>query len=167
MANLVGNQRSSAMFESTRGPSRKPVWAATNRSAASDRSVTSTKTVPPLPQPWVMVSNSTAFKVFPVCGHDPVQEVGDHQAHDRDGKGDGHVAHGALAGPDLRLPQNGQAVADRLDPRVGARAHAVGAQDEQDHAAESEFRLRLDHIGPRGSGDIAEVSQIHESRRSR
>ena len=70
--------------------------------------------------------------------------------------------HGAFAGLDLRLAENGKTVAHRLDSGVGARAHAVGAHDEQEHAGEPEFGLRLDHIGPRGSDDSAEVSQVRD-----
>ena len=44
--NWLGSHRSSDMLASTRGPSRKPVCAATKRSTASETSVTSTKTYP-------------------------------------------------------------------------------------------------------------------------
>src|SRR4051812_31174904 len=67
-----GVQESSAMFASTRGPSRKPAWAATNSSAASDTRQTITKEVPndqlPIIQDLKSLPNNTAFIVFPSTG---------------------------------------------------------------------------------------------------
>ena len=94
--------------------------------------------------------------------HDTIEQVGDHQAHDREGQGGRHVPHGAFAGLHLRLAEDGQTVADRLDPGVRAGAHAIGAQDEQEHAADPQLRLRLYDVRPGRGYDRTHVSQIHD-----
>jgi|GEM_PF-4908005 len=64
-AKRVGTQRSRAMLDRTRGPSRKPAWAATNRMAASDTSTKETMIPPAAPQERVTVPRNTAFRVLP------------------------------------------------------------------------------------------------------
>ena len=49
-----------------------------------------------------------------------------------------HVQHGALAGLDLRLPHDRQAVGDRLDAGVGAAAQRVGPDEQQQQAADAQ-----------------------------
>jgi hypothetical protein len=67
-----GSQLSMAMFDITRGPSRKPACAATNRSAASVARVPTTNQrptgKPPMLQAPAKASSSTAFIVFPSTG---------------------------------------------------------------------------------------------------
>ena len=57
---------------------------------------------------------------------DAVELVGDEEAGDRDRKRRPHVDHGPAAGLHARLAQDWKPVAHGLDPRVGARPHAVG-----------------------------------------
>jgi hypothetical protein len=66
LANLVGNQRSSAMYERMRGASMKPVCAAMMRMAISLKSVTITNVRPtPGGQLPETASRRTALSVLP------------------------------------------------------------------------------------------------------
>ena len=60
------------MLDMTRGPSMKPAWAATKRSAASATSVSTRKPwptcTPPTLHDAVNRSSSTALRVFPSAG---------------------------------------------------------------------------------------------------
>ena len=71
-ANRCGSQLSVAMLDITRGPSRKPAWAATKSSAASTASVPVTNQrptgSPPALQCPAKFSSRTAFMVFPSTG---------------------------------------------------------------------------------------------------
>src|SRR5258708_40217388 len=74
--NRCGIQESSAMFARTRGPSKKPVWAATKSKAASETRQRMTKEVPndqlPILQVPKRLSKRTAFMVFPSAGRELV-----------------------------------------------------------------------------------------------
>ena len=65
----LGTHWSVAIAASVRGPSRKPVWAATNSSAPSETSVKPTtaglRFQPPRRQPRVSSSHSEALSVWP------------------------------------------------------------------------------------------------------
>ena len=64
------------MFARIRGPSRKPVCAATKRRQPAETSVTTTRTCPAWRPPMVHApktrSASTAFMTFVGCGREPV-----------------------------------------------------------------------------------------------
>ena len=96
-------------------------------------------------------------KRFAFLVHHAEQEIGYEQAGDGDGQGDGHVAHGAFAGLDAGLAQDWQAVADGLDSGVGARPHAVGPQDQQRHAQQTELGMGGAHFPARLSAERSEV----------
>ena len=72
LAKPWGIQLSSAMLESTRGPSMNPVWAATKRSAPSLTRVRTTSHAPTCQVPTVheekTCSRRTAFIVLPSAG---------------------------------------------------------------------------------------------------
>ena len=53
-----------------------------------------------------------------------------------------HVEHRALRVGDPRLPQDLDAVGDRLDPGVRAAAQRIGAQDDEEHGQHPDARWR-------------------------
>jgi hypothetical protein len=61
------------------------------------------------------------------------------QANDGEGEREGHVAHGAPPGFDPRCAQEGEPVADRLDPGVPTGTHAVGTQQHQQHPQQADL----------------------------
>jgi hypothetical protein len=89
-----------------------------------------TKTGPSGPQPAAMRERSVAFRAGLVA--DVEQQVAHHEPGRQECQGNGHVAHGALGRLHARFSQDGQAVAHRLDTRVGACSHAVCAQHQEE-----------------------------------
>ena len=87
-------------------------------------------------------------------GPDLKEQVADDESDHGDGQGQGHVEHGALAGFFPGFAQDGQAVGHGLDAGIGAGAHAVGVQHEEQHADHAEFGMGRAHIlaQPAGQG---------------
>ena len=83
-----------------------------------------------------------------------------------------HVDHGPLAGLDPRLAHDRQAVGDRLDAGVGAAAQRIGADEEQQQAADArawrpvrESLCEPSRRWPGSSGSVAHDAAADEQRR--
>ncbi len=128
-----GSHRSVAIVASTRGPSTKPVCAATNSNAPSvssakvmmRRADVNAEELPVARQPL----EHDGVERLAGLGLDVEQQVAEQNSAGDEGQRHGHVDHRALAGLGARLAQDRQAVADRLDPGVRAAAQAVGAKE--------------------------------------
>ena len=141
-AKRCGSHESTAMLAMTRGPSMKPVCAATNRSAPSDASVDVDEALADgdavdLPGAGEGVGEDVVERL-PLDGAHGEEQVADHDAGGGEGERDRHVQHRSLAGLDVRLAHDLQAVRDCLDAGVGTAAHRVRAQEDERHAAEAE-----------------------------
>jgi len=88
------------------------------------------------------------------------KNVGEDEAHDRDRERYGHVSHGAFSGLHLGFAQYGQAVAHGLQPCVGARAHAVGPQDEEKHAEHAELAVGHADVRVCPRDDRGQIAQV-------
>ena len=81
------------MLASTRGPSMKPAWAATNSKQPSEMIVTSTNPSPSQAgrcSSSTNISDKTVFIVLSATRADVQQQVGDHQSAGRQGQREGH-----------------------------------------------------------------------------
>ena len=75
------------------------------------------------------------------------QEETDHQSEDRDRKGQRHVEHRPFGRFNLRLAENRNRIADRLDAGECAGAHAVRAHQQEQDAERAQLRLRGVEVG--------------------
>ena len=71
-------------------------------------------------------------------GLDAHKQIAQEEPAGGQGQGDGHVQHRALAGPDLGLSHDLQAVGNRFDAGVRAAAERIGPQEDQKNAHASE-----------------------------
>ena len=91
---------------------------------------------------------------------DAVQQITHDQSGGHEGQGDRHVVHGPLGGLDPGLPQDRQAVADCLDPRVGPGPHAVGPQEQQDHGQGADLCVGVVDVGDGCLGHLVQAAQV-------
>ena len=91
-------------------------------------------------------------------GCHPEEQICHQQAGHRHRQRYGHVAHGAFAGLDPRLAQDGETVAHSLNSSVGSGAHAVRAQHQQDHPQPPQLAVRGSHIHARVVPNLADVA---------
>ncbi len=159
--NWLGSHLSRDMLDSTRGPSRKPVWAATNRSTASEMRATRTNDEPGHAPSRGDALHEHGVQRLPGDLRDAEEEVADHEAHRHEGQGGGHVPHRALGGLHARLAEDGKAVAHRLDAGVGARTHAVGPHDEDEDAERPELRGGGPRVMHRALHHGADLGRVH------
>ena len=149
------------MLARTRGPSRKPVCAATNSSAASETSVRRIKgSAAPRGQEAVMLLEEHGVERLAFLVRNPEEQISHQQAGHGQRQRHGHVVHGAFAGLHPRFAQDGEAVAHGLNPGVGAGPHAVCAQHQQGHPQPAELAVRGGHVRAGVLPNLTEVGQV-------
>ena len=133
------------MLDSTEGPPRKPVLAATNSRPASNSQHHG--------QRREQMAVRKAHLGKDAAEHDRVerlafdrrgvpQQVQQDDAACREREAEGHHQHGQLAGADDRLGQAIDVVGNRFDPGIGAAAQRVRLQEQRQHEEPAGFLAR-------------------------
>ena len=129
------------MFAMTRGPSTKPVWAATKESPlAEERNPHEpVADVDSEDGPGVgeLFEHHGVHRLVRV-GSDVKKQVTEHDPTGGYGQGRRHHRHGAGCRPHAGLAHNGDAVGNRLDSGVGSATEGIGADEELERAEHSE-----------------------------
>src|SRR5579885_3145871 len=161
VANLVGNHLSSAIFANTLGPSKKPAWAATKSSIASEISVTSTNKYPESFPQFPVIHEKNRVQGLPRLWLHLVEEISEHQPHHGNGKRGCHICHCALARLHPRLSQYRESVAYRLDSGVCSGSQTVGTKDKESHSHKPNLGMSPVNISYSRPYHLWKIPRVH------